>query len=130
MIISPEIEVIPSFSDDFMKPNPTVVDQGDLFRSRLDQIFNRLHPLYHLADTIEWPAFDKDFGKLYVENVDRPGLPVRLLVGLHYLKHAFNESDESIVERHLVNFRPITMISLPFVAIAAGTAPTQALFPW
>ena len=25
------------------------------------------------------------------------GLPIRLLVGLHYLKYAYNESDESVV---------------------------------
>jgi IS5 family transposase len=86
-----------------MQPKPTVIDQGDLFRSRLDQILNRRHPLYRLADTIDWSVFDKDFGKLYVENVGRPGLSIRLLVGLHYLKHAFNESDESVVDRLLEN---------------------------
>jgi IS5 family transposase len=57
-----------------MQPKTTVIDQGDLFRSRLDQILNRRHPLYRLADTIDWSVFDKDFGKLYVENVGRPGL--------------------------------------------------------
>jgi IS5 family transposase len=86
-----------------MQPKTTVIDQGDLFRSRLDQILNRSHPLYRLADTIDWSVFDRDFGRLYVENVGRPGLPIRLLVGLHYLKHAFNESDESVVDRLLEN---------------------------
>ena len=86
-----------------MQPKTTVIDQGDLFRSRLDQILNRRHPLYRLADTIDWSVFDKDFGRLYVENVGRPGLSIRLLVGLHYLKHAFNESDESVVDRLLEN---------------------------
>jgi len=33
----------------------------------------------------------------------RPGLPIRLVVGLHYLKYAYNESDESVVERFLEN---------------------------
>src|ERR1700680_4232753 len=99
MIKSPEIGVTPSFRGDFMQPKPTVIDQGDLFRSRLDQILNRRHPLYRLADNIDWSVFDKDFGRLYVEKVCRPGLSIRLLVGLHYLKHAFNESDESVVAR-------------------------------
>jgi len=103
MIKSPEIGVIPPFPGDFMQPKSTVIDQGDLFRSRLDQILNRRHPLYRLADSIDWSVFDKDFGKLYVENVGRPGLSIRLLVGLHYLKHAFNESDESVVDRLLEN---------------------------
>ncbi|MDD2336615.1 MAG: IS5 family transposase [Geobacteraceae bacterium] len=86
-----------------MKPKSGTSDQGDLFRSRLDQILNRRHPLYRLADSIDWATFDKDFGTLYVEKVGRPGLPIRLLVGLHYLKHAYNVSDENVVERFLEN---------------------------
>ena len=30
-------------------------------------------------------------------------MPIRLLVGLHFLKHAFGESDESVVERFVEN---------------------------
>jgi IS5 family transposase len=33
----------------------------------------------------------------------RSRLPTRLIVSLHYLKHAFNESDELVVERFLEN---------------------------
>jgi len=32
-------------------------------------------------------------------NAGRPRLPIRLMVSLLYLKHAFNESDEGVVER-------------------------------
>jgi IS5 family transposase len=99
----PEIEVSPSFSGDFMQPKTGISDQGELFRSRLDQILNRQHPLYRLADSIDWSFFDREFGTLYVENFGRPGLPIRLLVGLHYLKHAYNVSDESVVEQFLEN---------------------------
>lgn len=77
--------------------------QGDLFRSQLDQILNRKHPLFQLADQIDWSFFDQEFSPLFVENVGRPGLPTRLVVGLHYLKHAFNESDESVVDHFLEN---------------------------
>jgi IS5 family transposase len=77
--------------------------QGDLFRSQLDQILNRRHPLFLLANQIDWQFFDNEFGQLFVENFGRPGLPTRLIVGLHYLKHAFNESDESVVGRFLEN---------------------------
>ena len=86
-----------------MKPKSSFSDQGDLFRSRLDQILNRRHQLYRLADTIDWSFFDREFGTLYTENFGRPGLPIRLLVGLHYLKHAFDVSDEAVVERLLEN---------------------------
>ena len=88
-----------------MRPQNTSIQesQGDLFRSRLDQILNRKHPLFQLSNQIDWSVFDQEFGSLFVENVGRPGLPTRLVVGLHYLKHAFNESDESAVDRFLEN---------------------------
>ncbi len=85
-----------------MKPKDTQNDQTDLFRARLDQILNRDHPLFVLADQIDWAVFDKEFGSLYSE-MGRPGKPTRLLVGLHYLKHAFNESNESVVAQLLEN---------------------------
>ena len=66
-----------------MQPKTGFSDQGDLFRSRLDQILNLKHPLYRLADSIDWSLFDSKFGSLYVEDFGRPGLPIRLLVGLH-----------------------------------------------
>jgi len=76
---------------------------GDLFRSSLEQILNIKHPLYALANKIDWEGFDKSFGVLFAQKQGRPGLPTRLVVGLHYLKHAFNESDESVVARLLEN---------------------------
>jgi len=81
------------------KAPPDTRPQPDLFRSRLDNMLNRQHPLYRLADKIDWGFFEKEFGPLYVEKVGRPGLQIRLLVGLPFLKHAFGESDESVVER-------------------------------
>ncbi len=75
----------------------------DLFRSRLDQILNRNHPLFVLANKIDWSFFEKEFGKTYVEDRGRPGKPIRLMVGLHYLKYSFNESDESVLARFLEN---------------------------
>ncbi len=76
---------------------------GDLFRASLEQILNRTHPLYVMANKIDWERFDKSFGALFAQNQGRPGLPTRLVVGLHYLKHAYNESDESVVARLLEN---------------------------
>jgi len=86
-----------------MQPKSGISDQDDLFRFRLDQILNRRYPLYRLADSIDWSLFEKEFGPFYVEKFGRPGLPIRLLVGLHYLKHAYNVSDEAVVERSLEN---------------------------
>ncbi|MCP4685519.1 MAG: IS5 family transposase, partial [bacterium] len=61
------------------------------------------HPMVKLANAIDWSVFEDEFGPLYSEDLGRPGKPIRLMVGLHYLKHAFNESDESVVERFLEN---------------------------
>ena len=86
-----------------MKPKKSTTKQYDLFKSRLDRMLNMRHSLIVLAREIDWDGFDEKFGTLYKEDFGRPGLPTRLMVGLHYLKAAFNESDESVVERFLEN---------------------------
>jgi len=74
-----------------------------LFQSRLDQILNMKHPLAILAKQIDWEFFEKEFDKYYSDKRGTPGKPIRLIVGLHHLKHAFNESDENVVERFIEN---------------------------
>jgi len=88
-----------------MKPRQSQASnrQDNLFQSRLDQQLNSQHPLFRLARQIDWSYFEREFGTLYAEEVGRPGVPTRLLVGLHYLKHAYNESDESVVEKWIEN---------------------------
>jgi IS5 family transposase len=86
-----------------MRPKKSSEPQGLLFQSRLEQIINLAHPLAKLAGQLDWESFEKEFGRLYVEGHGRPGLPTRLMVGLHYLKYAYDESDESVVARFLEN---------------------------
>lgn len=69
---------------------------------RLEQILAQRHALYRLAGKIDWDLAETRFGGLYAEE-GRPGIPIRLMVGLHYLKHTFNESDESVVARWVEN---------------------------
>jgi IS5 family transposase len=85
------------------KDNSFEESHGELFRSSLEQILDRRHPLYVMANKIDWARFDKSFGNLFAQKQGRPALPTRLVVGLHYLKHAYNESDESVVARLLEN---------------------------
>ena len=90
-----------------MQPKKTY-ETPDLFRSgmppsRLDQIISLNHPIAQLAAQIDWNGFQEQFKAKYSEGWGRPGSPLRLLVGLHYLKHAFNESDESVLARFLEN---------------------------
>lgn len=85
-----------------MKPKKLDV-QGRIFETPLNQIINMGHPLTLLAGRIDWTSLEETFGKLYVPHQGRPGLPTRLMVGLHYLKYTFNHSDESAVATFLEN---------------------------
>jgi IS5 family transposase len=100
----------------------------DFFRARLDQMIDLHHPLAVLSTRLPWkhleavlaPYFsrtarpgqasaDEDlFGEVVqasggVSNAGRPRLPLRLMAALLYLKHAFNLSDEELVERWAEN---------------------------
>ncbi len=68
----------------------------------LEMLLDRTHPLVKLTEQIDWSQFTQAFGPLYAEE-GRPGVPVRIMVGLHYLKHLFNESDESVVLKWVEN---------------------------
>ncbi len=82
-----------------MKPSrKSSSGSDDLFRSRLVNIINLRHELVFLAEWIEWGFFDDAFDALYSEE-GRPGIPTRMMVGLHILKHMFDLSDERVCER-------------------------------
>ena len=87
-----------------MKPKPRPdAGQLDLFQARFEQLLNLDHPLCVLAGQIDWERFDVAFADCYCLDTGAPAKAIRLLVGLHYLKHAFNGSDESLVERWVEN---------------------------
>jgi len=85
-----------------MRPKPLPSRGDDLFRPRLDAIINARHPLVQLAGLIDWARFDAAFGSLYAET-GRPGLPTRLMVGLHLLKHMKGLSDEEVCAQWVEN---------------------------
>jgi IS5 family transposase len=96
----------------------------DFFRSRLDQMIDLRHPLAVLASRMPWSQIEASLAPVFahrdrkgrlsegadmfgptlavagagISNAGRPRLPIRLMVALLYLKHAYNESDESLVE--------------------------------
>jgi IS5 family transposase len=86
-----------------MKPKTTSTNQFDLFQANFKQILNPDHELCLLADAIDWSGFDSQFVDCYSDDMGRPGNAIRLMVGLHYLKHAFDESDESVIDRWVEN---------------------------
>ena len=93
---------------------------ADFFRARLDQMLALRHPLAVLATRLAWPQIESALQPLFAPRprvarcvvgadlfgvstqlaaqgpsaAGRPRLPIRLMAGLLYLKHAFNESDE------------------------------------
>ena len=97
----------------------------DFFRARLDHMIDMRHPLAVLATRMPWTQIEASLAPLFahrprpgrrvvdadlfgttaelvgvgVSNAGRPRLPIRLMVALLYLKHAYNESDESVVQR-------------------------------
>src|SRR5215207_1517147 len=84
-------------------PTPPQSASDDPRRVRLALLLSHEHPLYRLAEAIDWTRFEADLGALYTEDVGRPGLPTRLMVGLHYLKYLFDESDETVVAKFIEN---------------------------
>ena len=67
--------------------------------SSLSDMLNQSHPLYKLADKIDWAKFDTAFKPLYCQNNGRPAKPIRLMCGLLIVKHLRNLSDESVVKQ-------------------------------
>jgi len=76
--------------------------QSALFQMSLKAMIDPSHPLVLLADAIDWSSFDELLTSKYAV-AGRPSLSARLMVGLHYLKATFNESDESVVAKWIEN---------------------------
>lgn len=72
------------------------------FYSTFEEQLSHRHPLYILANQIQWDMFEQAFAKLYSEE-GRPAKPIRLMVSLLMLKHIRNLSDESVVEQWFEN---------------------------
>ena len=71
----------------------------DLFRSRLENLVDRRHALIQLAQRMPWAALEdalQDTLPPAPVGAGRPALPVRLMAGLLYLKHAYDLSDEAV----------------------------------
>lgn len=96
----------------------------DFFRARIDHMIDLRHPLAVLSSRMPWQQIEASVSHLFMRkartgvampdldlfgevspvvgrksNAGRPRVPLRIMVSLLYLKHAFNESDEGVVER-------------------------------
>ena len=90
-----------------MQPKKTtgVAVQWELERGGtiLEKIINPQHPLVRLAQALDWQRFDELFAPTFHPANGRPGLPTRLMVGLQYLKYAYDLSDEAVLAGWLEN---------------------------
>jgi IS5 family transposase len=96
----------------------------DFFRSRIDHMIDLRHPLAVLASRMPWQEIEARVAQVFsrkgragvampdldlfgeqvqraamTSNAGRPRVPLRIMIALLYLKHAFNESDEGVVQR-------------------------------
>ena len=97
---------------------------ADFFRARLDHMIDLRQPLVVLASRLPWQQLEASLSHLLSRkartglampdldlfgeavqlvdresNAGRPRVPLRTMIALLYLKHAFNLSDEAVVER-------------------------------
>jgi IS5 family transposase len=68
-----------------------------MFELRFADRLNPDHELLRAAALIDWDSLQEVLSKYY-SPLGRSGKPIRLMVGLHILKHRFNCSDERAVE--------------------------------
>jgi IS5 family transposase len=71
--------------------------QTDLLQGDLEFLIDLNHELCLLSERINWAKFEEEFAGYFPVNCGAPALPARLVVGVLYLKHAFNLSDEAVV---------------------------------
>ena len=82
------------------KPQKRRAASGEVL---LKDLLNPAHPLYRLAGVVNWAQFEQQFGKFYADEMGRPALATRLVMGLHYLKYLYNVSDEVVVASWVEN---------------------------
>jgi IS5 family transposase len=108
---------------------PERCDTADFFRPRLVEMIDLRHPLAVLASRLPWAHIESTLAPYFARRVragrvlehddlfgpslqvasagvaaaGRPRLPIRLMASLLYLKHAYELSDEELVERWAEN---------------------------
>ncbi len=86
-----------------MGPKQPVAQSQELFRQPLIDMINPKHPLVKLANVIDWEEIERSFAAHFQATTGRPALSPRLVAGLLYLQHAYDCSDEAIVNTWIEN---------------------------
>ena len=91
----------------------------------LDSMLNPAHPLFKLANMIDWPCFEKSFAPLFCADNGRPPKPIRMMTGLLILKHLRNISDEQVVAQFCENAYYQYFCGMEIFSIAAPCASSE-----
>jgi len=86
-----------------MAPHSPQAPLPDLFRQRHDEQLNLKHSLVRLAGLIDWDEIHRSFAVHFNSGRGRPALSPRLVAGLLSLQHAFDASDEAVVNTWMEN---------------------------
>jgi transposase, IS5 family len=85
-----------------MYNTPSKARQASLFWD-FETMLDPKHPLFKLANIVDWNMFEESFAPLYCKDNGRKAKPIRLMVGLIILKHLRNVSDETVVAQFTEN---------------------------
>ena len=108
---------------DMYKPS-TNSRQASLFWD-LETMLDFKHPLFKLANMVDWSLFEKSFAPLFCANNGRPPKPIRLMTGLLMLKHLRNVSDEQVVVQFTENAYYQYFCGLAAFSISAPCASSE-----
>lgn len=86
-----------------MGPKRPTPAPPDMFRQPLIEQINAKHALVRLAAVIDWQEIERTLGKHFTSTQGRPALSPRLVAGLLYLQHAYDCSDEAVVNTWVEN---------------------------
>lgn len=90
-----------------------------LFQPLLVDLLDHSHELFILASKVDWKWLDEQLASNY-STIGRAGIPTRMMVGLHLLKHAKKLSDEEVCRQWKEN---------PYCQYFCGEAYFQHRFP-
>jgi IS5 family transposase len=82
-----------------MRAKKKATAQLNFLAPTLKEQLNPGHPLYLLAEEIDWDYFEDEFSRFYSDK-GRPAHSTRLMTSLLLLKSIYNLSDEKLVEEH------------------------------
>jgi len=77
--------------------------QSDLFKVMLKDIVFEKHELVLLCNAIDWERFERVLAPAYCADNGRPSIPVRMMVGLTFLKYMFGLSDQEVLDNWCEN---------------------------